>query len=216
MIQSGSDKAAIAWAIARNIEQSNGLKEKKKAYKEGIVDGKNPEDDITEDWTKDVDDDDIDIKVDEDGNTDGDFIGNMENGLRFDCGENKYDGVADEYYVDIKVDYSVTEENLGDIKMGVLKWDLYGKKSGHVATAYSVSRSNWFVKQYNSDNKLTRWVDKWIINPKSLKLSSDFKDKSGGYYLNNDWTDNDYKNTWKILKDIIYIWRNAKTVSTII
>lgn len=214
-MQSGSDKAAIAWAIAKNIEQSNGLENQKKAYRDGIDDGKNPHDKITEEWEKDIPDQNPNllIPVDDNGNTNGgEFIGNMEDGLRFQCGENTYDGVTDEYYVDIKVDYSQYGIATGSLYEGLLKWSLYGKKTGLVEEIYTNNRSNWWVRTSNENGGAPyRYVVEWIVNPKNRYLHSTHLSTIDGRYYDNDWV----STTTKFLK-ILNVWQNAKTVSTII
>ena len=82
MIQSGSDKTAIAWAIAKNIEQSSSFEKQKKLYKDGLLDGKNPDDVITEDFQGSIPPGGISLDLSQNGDgcdASGDFITNLQN-----------------------------------------------------------------------------------------------------------------------------------------
>lgn len=62
---SGADAAAIAWVIARNLEQTASLTAQKRAYRKGIKKGSDGEAEIDETW--ETPDSTIDLPVDEDG-----------------------------------------------------------------------------------------------------------------------------------------------------
>ena len=111
MSQSGSDKAAIAWVIAKNIEENDNLAEQKQAYKDGVSDGKDPNDivTITDDVTESipVPPSSIDIDVDSDGSGES-----SNNGIQSDIGKRGwyYWGENDtygKYYVHVGIDYDI-------------------------------------------------------------------------------------------------------------
>ena len=84
MIQSGSDKTAIAWAIAKNIEQNNSFENQKKLYKDGLLDSKNPGDDIIEGFQGPIPPGGISLDLSQNGDgcdASGGFITNLQKGF---------------------------------------------------------------------------------------------------------------------------------------
>lgn len=227
MIQSGSDKAAVAWVIAKNNEQSSSLEKQKKAYKDGIVD---TEKDLPPDIPRTQEElpptpispDGLEIPVDPDGRTEGyPFVGDLENGIYFDCGENTHKGVTDNYTVKISVDYSVTRttSSLPRFSKGALKWELYSS-SGMAAYDYSMSSGNWFIKEYSDESgkDLYQHVCTWVMRPSTIYIHAEHKQVGTTRLYDLDWS----KTSSAIsgistgeLNSIKTIWRNAKTISTL-
>lgn len=139
MIQSGSDKAAIAWAIAKNIEQSSGFEYKKQFYKDGILDGKNPDDDITEDYKGQIPPGGIILDINKNGdscNSSGDFITNMEKG--FYVKNSTYDDPNANY---LHIYYYPIVEEAWYRGVGTLYFDLYNS-AGEITFSFHPSRSH--------------------------------------------------------------------------
>lgn len=208
MTQSGSDKAAIAWAIAKNIENNNGFENQKKAYRNGIRDGKNPNDKISESSEQPIDDfpgGTICIPIDKDDNFTGgdgagvfDAVGNLDKGLRFDCGTNTYNGVTDEYSVIISIDRS--GDGLGD-----LKWQLSGASQGVLSGCVLTHASGGYkIGPYPSGFV----VASWELNPSAGTVTAVY---------NNGYRTNFIDYIYPIDMNFFYvfnIWRNTSSVAT--
>lgn len=106
----GTDAVAIAYAIAKNIEAMQALEDMKKAYREGIVDGDNGNDEVTEPYTTTDPDDQVGFPDDGESTTSTDeAIIDFTDGYWYalgdrDSGEVKYyvklwiEGYLDEWY----------------------------------------------------------------------------------------------------------------------
>lgn len=224
MTQTGSDKSAIAWILANNVKEEESFSEMKDIYRKGVRDGKNRNDSIVEDYTEDVTTDGLDIAVDENGETEGGFLGNMEKGLKFWVGRTTYDGIEDDYWVEISVDYSVTTSSaLYPYSAGVLRWTLYRSGStAEVCAIYTTSSSSWLVKRLSSSTNKTDYVCEWIIKPKNNYLYGNFKVslQNGNYvYYNLDWTsvysDEEHPTDLNVRIKVIQMWQKSTTISTI-
>lgn len=194
MIQSGSDKAAIAWAIAKNNEQSDSFEKQKKVYKDGIVDGKNPDDDITEEFQGEVPPDGIQLIIDPDNNAEencnvsGNFITNMKKG--FFVKQTPYDDPTANfchiYY------YPYVFENSLEKDVGTLYFDEYDH-NGNLLQEYHrdgcYDPGNWtFVKEYPYAQQLSYKATNLILSPTLGLYSNTILTQSGDPYSTLWWS----------------------------
>lgn len=153
MAQSGSDKAAIAWVIAKNSEQSSSLSSQKKAYRDGLITGKDPDTEITEETQGKIPSRGFDLTLDND-NGDimcDDFITNLQRGIWIK--KTSYDDPAAAsmrmYYVPIeRISLNINRE------VGTLYFDEYDSQ-GNILREYHCDEgdySNWLMFRYNLNN----------------------------------------------------------------
>ena len=116
----GAASAAVAWVIARNMEQSTSLSEEKQAYKDGLKVGIAGGADITEEY--DIDGNTINLTTGENGSVKEPFIGNFTEGI--------YCHTNDGSYVHIRLDMNL-EQVTGEsgatqyIDKGKIVYDAY-------------------------------------------------------------------------------------------
>ena len=209
MIQNGSDKAAIAWAIAKNIEQSNGLKKQRKSYKDGILDGKNPDDDITEDYQGIIPPGGIILDLDQNGDgcgSSGEFITNMEKG--FWVKQTDYDdpnaNSCHIYY------YPLINEYTNYREVGLLWCDEYSP-TGEIINEYheiygAYYPYNWkfFTHYYNNPRSSYKAIN-LIISPSDGQIYSHTLTEENWPYYTIEWI----RNSW-----VTNYIRNGKYIST--
>ena len=161
----GASSAAVAWCVARNLEQSASLIEEKQAYKDGLKIGVEGGADITEEYTKDGNG--ISLTTDGDGGVSEPFIGNLTDGI--------YCVAADGSYVRMWVDMSYSNIN----GQGCLTYDAYDANGNLIQTTQCLSDGNW--PWFHSVGRLNYHV-KWV--------TIDFS-KSIRYAVWTRWQDNE-------------------------
>lgn len=153
----GASSAAIAWCIARNMEQSTSLSEEKQAYKDGLKVGVEGGADITEEYDKDGNT--INLTTGENGSVTGPFIGNFTEGI--------YCHTDDGSYVHIRLDMSL-EQVTGEtgttqyIDKGKIVYDAYDANGTLVESQAVRSQSgHWWesTTQYASGTGWTYRVE---------------------------------------------------------
>lgn len=162
----GASSAAIAWVIARNMEQSTSLSEEKQAYKDGLKVGVKGGADITEEYDKDGNT--INLTTGENGSVTEPFIGNFTEGI--------YCYTDDGSYVCIRLDMNL-EQVTGEtgatqyIDKGKIIYDAYDANGTLVESQAVRSQSgHWWesTTKWQSGASSTYRVELLTFNLSSL------------------------------------------------
>lgn len=124
-----ADIAAIAWVLAKNIEQASSFDLQIQAYKKGLQQGVDGGADIVEEYEEEAVPDEpiqIEIRTDEDGRTTEPFIGSLVDGLYY----------TDETgaYVHMWLDMSYVADGTEIVYTGQLVYDAYDSDGNLIAT----------------------------------------------------------------------------------
>lgn len=148
----GASSAAIAWVIARNLEQSTSLSEEKQAYKDGLKLGVEGGADFTEEYTKEGNQ--ITIPTNKDGQAKEPFIGSLTDGIYAVNSDGQYVHIwLDMSYEDVKTETNSFGVTTTTTQRGQLVYDAYDTNGTLIASASVVSSSNWawqYYKDYSS------------------------------------------------------------------
>lgn len=130
----GALSAAIAWVIARNMEQKDSLEQQKKSYKDGLRVGVDGGADITEQYEQDNTS--LDMVTDDNGGVSEPFIGNITDGI--------YCTNSDGSYVKMWLDMSwTTTLSDGTVKTGRMRYEAFDADGNSLATSSSIGTAGW-------------------------------------------------------------------------
>lgn len=165
----GAASAAVAWVIARNLEQSTSLSEEKQAYKDGLKVGVEGGADITEEYDKDGNT--INLTTGENGSVTEPFIGNFTEGI--------YCHTNDGSYVHIRLDMSLEQVTGGTtqtyINRGKIVYDAYDANGTLVKSqAVRALTGSWW-------ENTTKWLESGASSTYRVDLLN--FDFSGSRYI---------------------------------
>ena len=179
---SGADAAAIAWCIARNMEQSSGLEMQKKLFKKGLKQGVEGGADITEEYEQDTPN--LDMSTDGDGGISEPFIGNLTDAIYYTDPTGAY--------VKMYLDMSWTETSASgeDHKEGRVVYEAYDNNGVLIDSTWTIGTSGWSWHMFrDSGYHMSVQVVKVSIN--GSKVICTHKEVFGDgrtYYYNVDWS----------------------------
>ena len=138
----GASSAAIAWVIARNMDQSTSLSEEKQAYKDGLMVGVEGGADITEEYEQDGSE--ITIPTNKDGQAKEPFIGSLTDGIYAVNSNGQYVHIwLDLSWEDIKTETNSFGITSTTTRRGQLVYDAYDTDGTLIASERIISSSNW-------------------------------------------------------------------------
>ena len=171
---SGADAAAIAWCIARNLEQTNSLIMQKKLFKEGLKKGIEGGADITEEFEQDTPN--INISTDGDGAISEPFIGQFTDGIYYTDPTGAY--------VKMWLDMSYQIGSGDNIRTGQMVYEAYDADGTLLDTWKTTGSGNWAWTSTEYDEH----VVKVVINGSAVTCThAQTINGTTGYY-NMDWS----------------------------
>lgn len=195
----GANSAAIAWCIARNLEQANSLAEQKKMFKKGLKQGVDGGADITEEFEQDSTV--LDITPDENGGVSAPFIGTLTEGI--------YCTAEDGSYVKMYLDMSwenIEETASGNVTTttGRMVYEAYDANGNFVKSDTSIGNNGmWGWQQkymytngaYQTRNVVKLYVDGCYVSCTHVQINPGYSPQ----YFNLDWSplDEDIINAMK-------------------
>ena len=205
---SGADAAAIAWCIARNMEQSKSLEMQKKMYRKGLVSGG---DEATEVITKPFDSE-FDLIPDD---TSDEASINMHKGVYLKTGEITIDGVTGVFQLHISLGDTIYNKlATGEYDWGIPpKVTLTGNGINKTLTfgnTSSMGATCWNGSTSSSAPGVSDGNEFWTTSAKIYKSTARF---GGTYYW--EYSGKYSTHYWELTGDFATALRAATVVSTV-